>query len=48
MSIVLICSFSKSRRKVSGDIPGIIDGATWLARSIGATLWEDIACWQHL
>ena len=41
---------SASLGKVSGDIPGISDGATWLARSIGATLYkEDIEKhWQHL
>jgi hypothetical protein len=41
---------SASLGKVSGDIPGISDGATWLARSIGATLYmEDIEKhWQQL
>ena len=35
---------SASLGKVSGDIPGISDGAAWLARAIAATLYnEDIA-----
>jgi cation diffusion facilitator CzcD-associated flavoprotein CzcO len=36
--------------KISGDIPGISEGAAWLARDLAATLYrEDIeAHWQHL
>lgn len=39
-----------SMGKVSGDIPGISDGAAWLARAVAATLYgEDIADhWQEL
>ena len=32
---------SASLGKVSGDIPGISDGASWLAREIAATLYEE-------
>ncbi len=36
--------------KVSGDIPGISEGARWLAKSLSARLYqEDIAIhWQHM
>ncbi len=36
--------------KVSGDIPGVSDGAAWLARELSARLYrEDIAAhWRHL
>ena len=41
---------SASLGKVSGDIPGISDGAAWLSRAIAATLYsEDIeAHWQGM
>lgn len=41
---------SASLGKVSGDIPGISDGAAWLARAMAATLYqEDIeAHWQAM
>ncbi|MEP1933702.1 MAG: FAD-dependent oxidoreductase, partial [Roseibium sp.] len=41
---------SASLGKVSGDIPGISDGAAWLARALAATLYaEDIeAHWQGM
>jgi len=41
---------SASMGKVSGDIPGISDGATWLSRSIAAALYcEDVAHhWQGM
>lgn len=41
---------SASMGKVSGDIPGISDGASWLARSLAATLYqEDIEYhWQGM
>lgn len=41
---------SASLGKVSGDIPGISDGAAWLARALAATLYgEDVqAHWQGM
>lgn len=41
---------SASLGKVSGDIPGISDGAAWLARSLAATLYrEDVEThWQRM
>ncbi|WP_153772262.1 NAD(P)/FAD-dependent oxidoreductase [Labrenzia sp. CE80] len=41
---------SASLGKVSGDIPGISDGAAWLARAVAASLYgEDIeAHWQDM
>lgn len=41
---------SASLGKVSGDIPGISEGAAWLARSVAATLYgEDVqAHWQGM
>lgn len=41
---------SASLGKVSGDIPGISDGAAWLARALAATLYgEDVkAHWQRM
>ena len=41
---------SASLGKVSGDIPGISDGAAWLARSVAATLYaEDVQThWQAM
>ncbi|EPX76648.1 NAD(P)-binding domain-containing protein [Salipiger mucosus] len=41
---------SASLGKVSGDIPGVSDGASWLARSMAATLYqEDLeAHWQAM
>ncbi|GGH39826.1 hypothetical protein SAMN05444007_11332 [Cribrihabitans marinus] len=41
---------SASMGKVSGDIPGISDGAAWLARALAATLYqEDIEThWQGM
>ncbi|MFP3441211.1 hypothetical protein R0K18_26115, partial [Pantoea sp. SIMBA_133] len=41
---------SASLGKVSGDIPGISDGARWLAYSIAATLYgEDVEThWQAM
>ena len=41
---------SASLGKVSGDIPGISEGAAWLARAIAATLYaEDVELhWQAM
>ena len=41
---------SASLGKVSGDIPGISEGAAWLARDMAATLYaEDVAIhWQAM